>query len=53
MESSVPARVLVVDDDPALRKLLRDYLSVSGFKVDEADGGEQMRRGGARHHVAG
>ncbi len=44
MDSSVPARVLVVDDDPALRELLRDYLSVSGFRVDEADGGEQMRQ---------
>jgi two-component system phosphate regulon response regulator OmpR len=36
--------VLVVDDDPALRELLRDYLSVSGFQVDEAAGGEQMRQ---------
>lgn len=44
MESPTPARVLVVDDDPALRELLRDYLGLSGFQVDEAEGGEQMRQ---------
>ncbi len=44
MEAPTPARVLVVDDDPALRELLRDYLGLSGFQVDEADGGEQMRQ---------
>lgn len=43
MEDHTPARVLVVDDDPALRELLRDYLGASGFQVDEASGGEQMR----------
>jgi two-component system phosphate regulon response regulator OmpR len=44
MEAPTPVRVLVVDDDPALRELLRDYLGESGFQVDEADGGEQMRQ---------
>lgn len=44
MEANTAARVLVVDDDPALRELLRDYLGVSGFQVDEAEGGEQMRQ---------
>ncbi len=44
MQAHTPARVLVVDDDPALRELLRDYLGLSGFQVDEADGGEQMRQ---------
>jgi two-component system phosphate regulon response regulator OmpR len=44
MEAPTPARVLVVDDDPALRELLRDYLGLSGFQVDEAEGGEQMRQ---------
>ncbi|MBN8486719.1 MAG: response regulator [Burkholderiales bacterium] len=44
MQAPTPARVLVVDDDPALRALLRDYLGLSGFTVDEADGGEQMRQ---------
>jgi DNA-binding response OmpR family regulator len=44
MEAPTPARVLVVDDDPALRDLLREYLGVSGFQVDGADGGDQMRQ---------
>ena len=38
------ARVLVVDDDPALRNLLSDYLTDVGFSVDLAADGEQMRR---------
>jgi len=37
-------RVLVVDDDPALRSLLYDYLTDVGFSVDLAADGEQMRR---------
>ncbi|NTV94402.1 MAG: response regulator [Thiobacillus sp.] len=36
-----PERILVVDDDPALRELLRAYLGDTGFTVDLAgDGGE-------------
>jgi two-component system phosphate regulon response regulator OmpR len=38
----------VVDDDPELRQLLADYLSGSGFAVDLAGDGEQMRRVMAR-----
>ncbi len=41
-------RVLVVDDDPELRQLLADYLTDSGFAVDLAGDGEQMRRVMAR-----
>lgn len=44
MTASSPPRVLVVDDDPALRGMLCDYLTASGFDVDVADGGEQMRQ---------
>ena len=44
MESPPRPRVLVVDDDPALRQLLHDYLGLSGYRVDAAEGGEQMRR---------
>ena len=36
-------RVLVVDDDPALRNLLADYLSDVGFAVDLAADGSEMR----------
>ncbi|MDP2008102.1 MAG: response regulator [Rubrivivax sp.] len=37
------ARILVVDDDHGLRSLLADYLSSSGFIVDGAADGVQMR----------
>lgn len=39
-----PARILVVDDDPALRELLFAYLSDTGFQVDLAGDGAAMRR---------
>ena len=43
MHSPDVPRVLVVDDDPALRELLADYLGSSGFVVDAAGDGAQMR----------
>ena len=30
-------RILVVDDDPDIRSLLRDYLTKEGFRVTLAD----------------
>ena len=36
-------RLLVVDDDPSVRSLLRDYFSLHGFEVAEAANGTQMR----------
>src|SRR3954470_17848314 len=36
-------RLLVVDDDPSVRALLRDYLEGHGFGVAEAADGTQMR----------
>lgn len=36
--------ILVVDDDPALRELLADYLGANGFAVSGAGEGEEMRR---------
>ncbi len=42
MDNSDRPRVLVVDDDPALRELLADYLGASGFAVDTAGDGVQM-----------
>jgi len=39
-----PARILVVDDDPALRELLSAYLSDTGFVVDLAGDGVAMRQ---------
>jgi two-component system phosphate regulon response regulator OmpR len=41
-------RLLVVDDDEAVRTLLRHYLEPRGFEVAEAAGGAQMREQIAR-----
>jgi two-component system phosphate regulon response regulator OmpR len=41
--SSAAPRILVVDDDPALRDLLADYLAKNGFAVATAMDGEAMR----------
>ncbi len=38
---SQPARVLVVDDEPAIRQLLCRYLELEGYRVDEASSAEQ------------
>jgi two-component system phosphate regulon response regulator OmpR len=37
------ARVLLVDDDPSVRAMLRDYLERHGFAVAEAADGARMR----------
>lgn len=34
-------KILVVDDEARMRKLVRDFLSVKGFSVTEAENGEQ------------
>jgi two-component system, OmpR family, KDP operon response regulator KdpE len=39
--SPQPTKVLVVDDEPSLRKTLRASLSASGFAVEEARNGEE------------
>ena len=38
---SLPPHVLVVDDEPALRKVLRTSLAASGFVIEEARSGEE------------
>jgi DNA-binding response OmpR family regulator len=37
------ARLLIVDDDPSVRAMLREYLEGHGFAIAEAAGGKQMR----------
>lgn len=36
-------RVLIVDDDPSVRSMLREYLQGHGYAIGEADSGTQMR----------
>jgi two-component system OmpR family response regulator len=36
-------RILIVDDDPSLRRLIRDFLTGHGYHTFEADGGQSMR----------
>jgi two-component system phosphate regulon response regulator OmpR len=43
MTSSPVERVLVVDDDPALRELLSDYLTANGMVVEAVGDGAAMR----------
>lgn len=42
MNAAEPVRILVVDDDPALRDLLSDYLTANGFVVDAVNDGVEM-----------
>ncbi len=44
MNSAPAERVLVVDDDPALRELLADYLTANGLQVEAVADGAAMRR---------
>jgi two-component system phosphate regulon response regulator OmpR len=44
MSSSTNERVLVVDDDPALRELLSEYLAANGLEVEAVGDGAAMRR---------
>ena len=44
MTRTGPQKILVVDDDPRLRDLLRRYLGDNGFTVVTADGAQSMNR---------
>jgi two-component system phosphate regulon response regulator OmpR len=43
MDTSAQSRILVVDDDPALRELLTTYLAANGFTVEAVGDGAAMR----------
>ncbi len=40
-QSEAPVRVLIIDDDRALRNALRRALGLAGYEVDTASGGEE------------
>jgi len=44
--------ILVVDDDPTLRMLIRATLEKSGFRVEEAEDGEEALRQFIKHQPA-
>jgi len=39
-QASLPSRILVVDDEPAIRRFLRTSLGAQGYQVDEAADGQ-------------
>ena len=38
-QAPAPARILVVDDDPLITRLIMDMLNVEGYEVDRAENG--------------
>ena len=46
-------KILIVDDDPRLRDLLRRYLGENGFNVLVSENGEAMKRLWVREHFDG
>ena len=52
-QQGAPTRVLVVDDEPALRTMIRTALEAKGYEVDEAEhGGVAKERLAARYYDA-
>jgi CheY-like chemotaxis protein len=41
VEEHSPASILVIDDDPHMRRLLRDFLARGGYRVTEASNGRE------------
>src|SRR5690625_7978020 len=50
IQNHTPRKILVVDDDPRLRDLLRRYLSEQGFNVFVAEDGKVMTKLWQREH---
>ena len=48
--SAAPFRVLVVDDEPAIRRFLRTSLTAQGYQVNEAESGAGRARRDARRN---
>ncbi|HMJ50325.1 MAG TPA: response regulator, partial [Burkholderiales bacterium] len=41
---AIQKHILVVDDEPAICQLVKNYLTGEGFRVSTAENGESMRR---------
>lgn len=48
---SLPSRILIVDDEPAIRRFLRTSLTVQGYLTLEAETGEEALNALARNRV--
>ncbi len=48
---SLPPQVLIVDDEPAIRRFLRTSLTAQGYQTIEAQGGEEALTALARNRV--
>jgi two-component system OmpR family response regulator len=46
-----PDRILIVDDDPEIRRLLADYLAKNGLEVYTARDGREMKQALERHAI--
>ena len=53
MNEGATQRILVVDDDVALRELVADYLTASGFQVEGVGDGAAFRASMARRRRSG
>ena len=53
MAKSAPLKVLVVDDEPAIRRFLRTSLTAQGYQVSEAENGADALFRSAFTAVAG
>src|SRR3954463_9335751 len=51
MSSATQSHILVVDDDPAMRKLIGDYLAENSLRVTPADTGAAMQQALAQHTI--
>ena len=51
LPSHIVRKILVVDDDPRLRELLRRYLTDQGFSVLTAEDGQEMTKIWHREHI--
>ena len=48
---TTPPKILIVDDDAAIRELVQDYLTENGFTVIACANGRQMRDNLAEHDI--